>query len=128
MANPSWSTDNISFTALDGAYRFGGRPKSKEEDDILLTADSGKVWAYNNFTKYVFELHWRVTEAQLVSHDVMDQTVGGIYPFYFSLSGAGAADSVYVRKDPGFDPIELDSPGGDASIYDYTLRMKSEIV
>lgn len=128
MANPSYSLDNITFHTLLGAYQFGGRPRSKEESDIIIETDSGVVFSYLEFKRNVWEIRFRCSPTELDTHDDLDELVGGNTPFYFSMSGVGAADSEYVRKEPGFDPQELDTPGNKNSVFDYVLRMKTELI
>lgn len=128
MANPSWSTDNITFHTLPGAYRFGGKPRSRVQSNVALESDSGVEFVYEKFTKRTLELIFRVTGGQLDAFDTFDSTVNGeVGVFYFSLSGAGAADSFQAKKEPSFDPAELDQPNrntGDV-MFDYTLRIRS---
>lgn len=129
MANPSWSLDNISFNTLPGKYRYGGRPHSKEDADIRLETDNGVEFIYNLFSRDVIEVVFRLTSSQMDTFRSFHLSVSGqSTPFYFSLSGIGAASSIYVRKEPGFDPVELDTPGGTSSMFDYTLRLRTALV
>lgn len=116
------------YVELPGAYRFGGRPRRIEDENIDLVTDSGARFVYNLFTRRVFELHFRLTPTQLdVFEDFHRAVAGDVFPFFFSLAGAGGEDAVYVRKEPGFDPIELDTPGNGDSVFDYVLYLQEEL-
>lgn len=129
MSRPSWSPDNTTFYSLPGAYRFGGRPRSKERGSIDIETDLGKRYVYKLWERKVLDLIFRVSEDQLDFYTDFDMQVdGSTIPFYFSISGDGAADSIYVRKEAGFDPVELDTPGGDQAYFDYNLKLTEEIV
>lgn len=130
MANPSYSLNNISFTTLPGAYRYGGRPRSKVIEDINFESDSGVEFNYVLFEKKMWELVFRVTTAQLATFDALYEAVyGRNTPFYFSPTGAGVSDSVPVKmQDNHFDPQELDGPGSGAPMFDFVLRLKQAIL
>jgi len=121
---PSYSLNNIAFTTLAGAYRFGGNPLSIEEVNIELESDSGRDFIYHQFQKRVFRLNYRVTTTQLATHQAMHALVKGGIEFYLSVSGAGAGDSVKVRKMSGFDPQEIDQPLGNEPGFDLTHIFK----
>jgi len=128
MANPSYSLDNITFHTMPGAYRLGGRPRSREQSVVALETDNLKQYVYDLGTRQVWELHFRLKDSELDFFDDLDVSVNGAaVPFYFSLSGVGSGDSVFVRKEPGFDPQELDEPLGDEMGFDYVLRLKQEL-
>lgn len=114
----SYSLNNTTFVTLTGPYRFGGKPRSYEEANIELQSDSGRDFIYPQFSKKVFEVRYRVTDTQLDVHETMFLAVKGGVEFYISMTGVGAADSVKVRRMPGFDPQELDQPLGDEAGYD----------
>lgn len=125
--NPSWSTDGISYSQFPGAYLFGGRPRSRKQDNIKHETDTGAKFVYNLFNRDVIEITFRVSDTDLDDFAAFDTDVQGeVIPFYFSLRGDGS-DAIYVRKEAGFDPRELDGPGGNEAIYDYTLKMETEI-
>lgn len=128
MANPSvdYSSADGSgpYITLPGSYRFGGRPRSRQDENIDLSTDYGNRFVYNLNTRFVYELNFRLTPTQLDVFETFNDAVGGaLNPFWFSLSGDGQSDAVYVRKEPGFDPRELDTPGNGDSVFDYTLYM-----
>lgn len=128
MANPSWSLDNITFTSFRGKFRFGGRPYTLQDADIVLETDNGVEFVYNLFRRSMPEITFRFLASELTSFRDFHNAVGGqSTPFYFSLSGVGSADSLYVRKEAGFDPQELDSPGGPGAVYDYVLKMREAL-
>lgn len=135
MANPApaYSILGVTYTALPGAYRYGGRPRSQREENINLESDSGVEFIYRLSKKKEFELIFTLTDAQLTTHEAMDTaTDGEITPFYFSMLGDGS-DAVLVRKQAGFDPKELEQPkrisaSAYTPMYDYILRLREALV
>jgi len=118
---------------LPGAYRYGGRRRTREDTNISLETDYGSKFVYNLSTRFIYELHFRITEDQVTIFETFNNAVAGeVIPFWFSLIGDGT-DKIYVRKESGFDPIELDAPinyasdfDGGGSIYDYTLHLTED--
>lgn len=128
MDKPSWSIDNSTFTDLPRYYLIGGKPKSTEEENVVHETGNGRLFVYNMYARSTYELLFHVIDADLQAfRDLHDYAAGESYPFYFSLSGAGASDSMYVRKEAGFDPKEIDKSRGYV-VWEYTLRMRQELV
>lgn len=108
--NPAYSLNNVLFVGLPGHYKFGGKPRSREQSVIALETDNGVEFVYKLFEKKTFELIFMVANDELDYHESFYLAVnGGVDKFYLSLNGTGS-DSVYVRREPGFDPTELDMP------------------
>lgn len=133
MANPSYSLDNTTFVTLDGAYVYGGKPKSTREENVRKQSENGSKFIYLLFTMDTITIKFIATEAQLVSHRTLyDAVAGEQFPFYFSLSGAGSSDSKFVRRNAGFDPQEREQPtkisGTKVALYDITYYLEEEIV
>lgn len=133
MANPSWSIDNIIFNDLPAFYLFGGKPRSSEQSVIDLETDYGARFVYELANRKVYTLKFIIKETDLPQWEDLQASVRGpAVPFYFSISGAGAGDAVYVRKETGFDPEEMKSPGGSnpdytEPLYEYTMQLKAEV-
>lgn len=134
MANPSYSFNDVDFTTLPGAYRHGGKPRSRVISDVHLESDFGAEFNYELFEREdVLTLNFRVTESELDTHETLfDLLRGRGGKVYLSLDGAGAPTSIYVRcSDSMFDPQELDSPakvgGSFTSMYDLTWRFHTAI-
>jgi hypothetical protein len=130
MPNPAWSVDDITFTNLPGAYRYGGRPIGIVQSDVYLQSDSGVEFNYIKFARFVYEYHWRVSETELNFHlELYAYADGRANTFYFSPSGFGPDDSILVRlSNPNFDPQELDSPGNSEPMFDYIMTFHEVIV
>ncbi len=136
MSNPAYSLDPNgalgTYVTLPGHYRFGGRrggaSDNREDTNIELETDFGNDFVYNLQTRLVWELHWRLNETQLQTLADLNDAVGGsVNPFWFSLDGTGD-DAYFVRKEAGFDPIELDTPDSSTGLmmYDYTMRLRQD--
>lgn len=127
---PAWSTDNVNFTALPRYWRLGGRSRSTEEENVRHETGNGRLFVYNMYTRNLYELTFHIIDPDLQAfRDLHDYAAGESYPFYFSFLGAsssGASDSVYVRKEPGFDPKEIDKSRG-VVVWEYTLVLKQEL-
>lgn len=128
MPNPAWSTDNVNFTELPGYYRLGGRPKSTEETNIVHETGNGRKFVYNMYTREIRQLIFTFIDPDLQAfRDLHDFAAGESYPFYFSLSGAGASDSVQMRKEPGFDPKETGDKSRGHIVWEYTLYLTENL-
>ncbi len=126
---------------LPGAYRYGGRRRTREDTNISLETDYGSKFVYNLSTRFIYELHFRLSEDQVTIFETFNDAVAGeVIPFWFSLIGDGS-DKIFVRKEPGFDPVELDTPGNDGgdnspgsdfdggcSMYDYVLHLTEDFM
>ena len=134
MANPSWSSDNITFNTLRGYYKLGGRPKSIHREQITKKTDNGAIFKYEMYERRTIDIKFWCNASQLADHADLDSTVAGDqFPFYFSLSGAGAADSIYMRGNQDYDPQELDLKARIPSfstdyLYEVSYHLEEEIV
>lgn len=134
MSNPSWSSDNITFHTLRGYYKLGGRPKSKHREQVVKRTDNGAVFVYDMYERKIIDIRFWCNTSQLVDHSDLDDTVAGNqFPFYFSITGAGSSDSVFVRGNADFDPQELDQKARIPSfstdtMFEINYRLEEEIV
>lgn len=129
MANPAWSSDNVNFTPLPGFYRLGGRPNSSEEENIVHETGNGRKFVYSMYTRTIRQLIFTFLDYDLQAfQDLQDYAAGESFPFYFSLSGAGSSDSVYMRKEQGFDPKETGDKSRGYIVWEYTLSLTQELV
>ena len=147
--NPAWSLDGATWYSFMGAYRYGGKPKNIEEENIDIRSDSGVDYVYNKWARWTCELNFRFSDTEYNAgvesqglglfntagffyfQDALASAGNGgarVTPFYFSLGGynVGYSDSIFVRKEAGFDMKELESPGYTDAMYDYTLKLRSE--
>lgn len=113
--------------------RFGAAPHEIEEGDRVLETEFGKKWVYKQFSRRVFRIPMRLTEAQLDFFKTLHEAVGGIEtPFYYMVDSlASTSTGILVRKEPQFQPQELDQPavgtnGTETTMYDYTLILTEE--
>lgn len=128
MSNPSWSLNNVDFETLPGYYKIGGRPASVQESNIVHRTGNGAKFTYNMFTEEVRELIFHVLESDLDEFRALHDAVNGEqFPFYFSLSGAGVADSIQVYKEAGFDPREIER-SKNGILFEYILQVRSAIL
>lgn len=133
MANPSWSSNNIAFTTLPGKYVLGGKPKSTMEETVTKKTDNGGRFVYLMYTRDTIDIKFIVNDTQLAIHRDFHDIVGGEqYPFYFSITGVGSADSVYVFKNAGFDPQEFTKGRVPTfsieALYEISYHFETEIV
>lgn len=118
--------NNVSFTTLPVQRRYGGRTKSKEEANVIHETDSGQRFTYNQFTRDVYEFTFMCTLTQLAGFEALhDAAAGEVNEFYYSITGVGAADSIHVNKEAGFDPIEEDQAISGVRFFTYTLKLKT---
>lgn len=114
------------------AERYGSLPIGIVEGDLTMTTERGKEYVYKQFTKRVWKLTFRVSLFDLAFFRTLHETVGGkLVPFYFMEDTADSSGSaVLVRKEPDFEPRELDQPASideqDIEMYDYTLILTEE--
>lgn len=130
MTNPKWSLNNITFNELPGYYLFGGKPRTIAQSVIDLVTDYGTRFVYGLSSRNRYEYKFIIAESDLGSWEDLHATVNGpVTPFYFSITGAGSSDAVLVRKEAGFDPQEMKSPGGSVAepLYEYTLQLEAEV-
>lgn len=127
--NPAWSLDNISFSNFPGTYLLQGHPYTINEDNISLKADSGAKYIYNLSQYRVLDLNFKFLESDKAEFNNFHLTVNGeVVAFFLSISGAGAADSLYGRKERGFDPVATGNIAHGEKIYEYTLHFEEEAV
>lgn len=135
MAKPAYSLDNINWTTLPGAWRYGGEPRSRVDSAIVMEADSGATYAYLQSGRKVWELHFRVGDTDLDAFEDLHLAVNGIVtPFFFGFK-TGSYNSPHVpppivytvRKEMDFRPVEMDQILGDEAGYDYVLKLQEEV-
>lgn len=123
-AQYSLDTSPLSWVTLPVAPRFGSSFNCVEDEDVRHETDGGQTWIYRCYSAQKWELHFRVTEAQLASfrtlHDAVD---GALNPFYFKIDST----QLYCRKESGFDPHMLESPTSPR-MFDYTLILTEELL
>ena len=132
---PAYSLNNITWVSLPGAFRFGGEPQSVERESISLQTDSGRRFVYNLFERGSYSLVFRINLLELATFQTLDEAViGDTIPFYFSLIG-DQSDTIQVRKEKDFRPVELENVDKAASLnvgytvplFDYTLQLTEEL-
>jgi hypothetical protein len=126
LSNIAYSLDNVTYTQLPGYYMIGGRPNSKEESNILHETGNGVKFTYNMWSKDVRELIFHILESDIhVWEDFHGLVNGEQFPFYLSMLGTGI-DAIYVYKEPGFDPKELEKTK-HGILFEYIMTVKSAL-
>jgi hypothetical protein len=132
MGNPAYYIlDPDEALEFPVAPRYGSSPHSIEEGDLTLTTERGKVWVYKKYRKKIPRVNVRVSETQLQFFKTLHLAVGGQEtPFYYAPDSDDMATVFYVRKEPNFEPVELEEEGVFGGVvepvYDYTLILREE--
>jgi hypothetical protein len=113
---------------------MGGKPKSIHRDQVKKVTDNGSVFIYELFERKVLDITFWCNDTELSDHQTLDSTfAGNQFPFYFSISGSGVVDSLYVRGNQDFDPQELEQKAripnfGVEVLYELHYHLEQEIV
>jgi len=127
MGNTAYSLNGSTWVALPVGPRWGGS-YDQEQQDLELITERGVRWLRRQYSRDKWVLTFRVTESQLAAFQALHDAVDGqLTPFYFSLDyTASPLESVYVRKEAGFHPGQLQDEI-DPPVYDYQMTLTGEI-
>jgi len=132
MGRPGfYVTDPNAALEFPRGPRYGSAPRDILEGDLVIETEAGKRWVYKQFTRDKIVVNMRLTAEQLEFFRELHQTVGGQETEFYFVPDMDDIDTVVlVRKEPNFEPKELDDPGvvdgEEIALYDYSLTMTQE--
>lgn len=131
MISGYYLTTVSGLVSFPVARRYGGEGNHVERTDLVHETDRGRRWVYAQFDRRIFNLTFRVTEAQLATFTTLDTAVDGQRTaFYFVPDVTVPGTAIYVRKEKDFKPRELEGKASSAGVatkmFDYMLQLTEE--